>query len=185
MIEFPRQIDCGNFEMLKPDVTFDKAKEFFDLVKKNKDFLAQWLEWVGLYIKPEVAFNYLNSISDTKEPSYLIQVDGKIVGGHGFVDVNERYKCAEIGYWLASDFNGRGFVTCGIKFLEDFAFGKCDMNRLQIKVDTENIKSQAVAKRAGYKQEGVLRHGYVLYGSPRDLIVYSKLKSEWEKGKQK
>lgn len=185
MAEFPKQIDCGGFELIKPEATFDKAKEFFDIVTKNKEFLAEWLEWVGLYTQPEVAFNYLNSISDVKEPSYLIQVNGKVIGGHGFVDVNERYKIAEIGYWLAPEFNGRGFVTRGIRFLEDFAFGKCGMNRLQIKVDTENIKSQAVAVRAGYKKEGVLRHGYILYGAPRDLIVYSKLKSEWEKGKVK
>ncbi|MEE1029703.1 MAG: GNAT family protein, partial [Alphaproteobacteria bacterium] len=163
MAEFPKQIDCGGFELIKPEATFDKAKEFFDIVTKNKEFLAEWLEWVGLYTQPEVAFNYLNSISDVKEPSYLIQVNGKVIGGHGFVDVNERYKIAEIGYWLAPEFNGCGFVTRGIHFLENFAFGKCGMNRLQIKVDTENIKSQAVAVRAGYKKEGVLRHGYILY----------------------
>ena len=185
MAEFPKRIDCGDFELVKPEVTFDKAKEFFDIVTKNKEFLAEWLEWVGLYTQPEVAFNYLNSISNMKEPSYIIQLDGKVIGGHGFVDFNERYKFAELGYWLAPDFNGRGVVTRGIKFLEDFAFGECSMNRLQIKVDKENIKSQAVAIRAGYKKEGILRQGYVLYGVPRDLILYSKLKSEWEKGKQK
>ena len=95
MAEFPKQIDCGGFELIKPEATFDKAKEFFDIVTKNKEFLAEWLEWVGLYTQPEVAFNYLNSISDVKEPSYLIQVNGKVIGGHGFVDVNKRYKIAE------------------------------------------------------------------------------------------
>ena len=95
MAEFPKRIDCGDFELIKPDATFDKAKEFFDIVTKNKEFLAEWLEWVGLYTRPEVAFNYLNSISDVKEPSYLIQVNGKVIGGHGFVDVNERYKIAD------------------------------------------------------------------------------------------
>ena len=40
--------------------------------------MAEWLEWVGRYTQPEVAFNYLNSISDVKEPSYLIQVNGKV-----------------------------------------------------------------------------------------------------------
>jgi ribosomal-protein-serine acetyltransferase len=185
MAEFPKRIDCGDFEMVKPEVSFARAKEFYDIVVKNKDFLSQWLEWTARYSKPEVAFDYLRMIEPTNEPSYLIVVDDKIVGGHGFVDFNERNKTAEIGYWLAPEFNGRGYVTRGIHFLEDFAFGKCGMNRLQIKVDTENIKSQAVAVRAGYKKEGILRHGYILYGAPRDLIVYSKLKSEWEKGKVK
>jgi ribosomal-protein-serine acetyltransferase len=185
MAEFPKRIDCGDFELVKPEVTFAVAQEFFDVVVKNKDFLSQWLEWPAYYKQPEDAFRYLEMIKGEGEPSYLIFTDGKIVGGHGFVDFNDRYKIAELGYWLAPQYNGHGLVTRGIYYLEDFAFGKMGMNRLQIKVDTENLKSQAVAVRAGYKKEGVLRHGYVLYGKPRDVIVYSKLKSEWEKGKQK
>ena len=45
MAEFPKRIDCGDFELVKPDATFDKAREFFDVVIKNKDFLSGWLEW--------------------------------------------------------------------------------------------------------------------------------------------
>ena len=185
MAEFPKQIDCGDFELVKPVATFSKAQEFFDVVMKNRDFLSQWLEWTDYYSKPEDAYNYLKTIEPLNEPSYLIQVDGKIVGGHGFVGFNERYKVAEIGYWLAPQFNGRGYVTRGIKYLEDLAFGQLGINRMQIQIDVNNVKSQAVAVRAGYKKEGVLRQAYVLRGVPCDLIVYSKLKSEWEKGKQK
>ena len=185
MAEFPKRIDCGDFEMLKPDATFDKAREFFDVVIKNKDFLSVWLEWTKYYSKPEDAFNYLKNIEPLNEPSYLIQVDGKIIGGHGFVGFDERHKTAEIGYWLVPQFNGRGYVTRGIRFLEDLAFGQMGINRIQIKVDVNNLKSQAVAVRAGYVKEGVQRQGYVLRGVPCDVIVYSKLKAEWEKGKQK
>ena len=185
MIEFPKRIDCGDFELVKPEATFEVAQEFFNLVMDNKKFLSEFLEWTDYYSKPEDAFKYLTSISGINEPSYLIMVDGKIAGGHGFVDFNERFKTAEIGYWLSPDFGGRGYVTRGIKFIEDFAFGKCGMNRVQIRVDVNNLKSQAVAVRAGYKKEGVLRQSYVVRGVPCDVIMYSKLKSEWEKGKQK
>ena len=185
MAEFPKRIDCGDFEMVKPEVSFARAKEFYEVVVKNKDFLSEWLEWPARYSKPEVAFDYLRMIEPTNEPSYLIVVDDKIVGGHGFVDFNEGNKTAEIGYWLAPQFNGRGLVTRGIKFLEDLAFGQLGTNRMQIRVDVGNLKSQAVAIRAGYKKEGVLRQGYVLRNVPRDVIMYSKLKSEWEKEKVK
>ena len=185
MAEFPKRIDCGDFELVKPEATFERAREFYDIVVKNKDFLGQWLEWVDRYSKPEVAFDYLRMIEPTNEPSYLIFVNGKIAGGHGFVGFDERFKTAEIGYWLSPDFGGHGYVTRGINFLEDFAFDKCGMNRVQIRVDVNNLKSQAVAVRAGYKKEGVLRQSYVVRGVPCDVIMYSKLKSEWEKGKVK
>ncbi|MBR4892212.1 MAG: GNAT family N-acetyltransferase [Alphaproteobacteria bacterium] len=185
MAEFPKRIDCGDCELVKPEVTFSKSQEFFDVIVKNKEFLLEWLDWPNYYSKPEDAYNYLKTVENVKGSSYLIQVDGKIVGGHGFVNFNEEYKFAELGYWLAPDFNGRGLVVRGIAALENLAFGQFGLNRLQIKVDTENVKSQAVAVRAGYVKEGILRHGYVLHGAPRDVIVYSKLKSEWEKGKVK
>ena len=183
MAEFPKRIDCGDFELVKPETTFDKAQEFFDIVKKNRDFLSQWLEWTDFYSKPEDAYNYLKTIEPTSEPSYLIQVGGNVVGGHGFVLFSERHKTAEIGYWLTPQFNGCGIVTRGIKYLEDLAFGQLGINRMQIKVDVNNVKSQAVAVRAGYKKEGIQRQSYVLRGVPCDVIMYSKLKSEWEKGK--
>ncbi len=185
MTEFPKRIDCGDFELVKPEATFDKAQEFFDVVTKNRDFLSQWLEWADYYSKPEDAYNYLKTIEPLNEPSYLIQVGGKVVGGHGFVGFDERFKTAEIGYWLAPNFGGHGYVTRGIKFIEDFAFGKCGMNRVQIRVDVNNLKSQAVAVRAGYKKEGVLRQSYIVRGAPCDVIMYSKLKAEWEKEKVK
>ena len=55
MIEFPKRIDCGDFELVKPVATFNKAQEFFDIVKKNRDFLSQWLEWTDFYSKPASA----------------------------------------------------------------------------------------------------------------------------------
>ena len=185
MIDFPRKIDCGDFELIKTEATFDKSKEFFDVVMKNKDFLSEWLECTDYYSKPEDAFAYLTSLNKPNNTSYLIQVNNVIVGGAGFVLFSERQKTAELGYWLAPDFNGRGFVARAIKFLEDFAFEQAGMNRLQIGVDVRNLKSQAVAVRAGYIKEGIRRQAYVLRGVPCDTILYSKLKSEWEKGKVK
>lgn len=185
MVDFPKRIDCGDFELVKPEATFDKAHEFFGVVMKNKVFLSQWLEWPDFYSKPEDAFGYLLGLNKSENPAYLLQVDGKVVGGHGFVMFGEKHKTAELGYWLAPEFNGRGIVARGIKVLEDLAFGKLGINRIQIRVDVENIKSQAVAERAGYVKEGVLRGSYVLRGVSCDTIMYSKLKSEWEKGKVK
>ena len=88
---------------------------------------------------------------------------------------------AEIGYWLSKDYNGRGIMTRAVKALESFGFETFNLNRIGITADSENLKSCAVAERAGYVKEGVLRQANILRGLPRDIAVYSKLKSEWEK----
>lgn len=50
------------------------------------------------------------------------------------------------------------------------------LNRIEIRVDTENQPSQAVARRAGYAREGVLRKFMMLHGVPRDIVVFAKTK---------
>ena len=50
-------------------------------------------------------------------------------------------------------------------------------------MDTENTPSEKVAIRCGYTKEGVMRqwHYNPTLKSFRDMYLYSKLKSEWEK----
>ncbi|MDO5012020.1 MAG: GNAT family protein, partial [Pseudomonadota bacterium] len=81
------------------------------------------------------------------------------------------------------DANGRGIMTRAVGVMERFCFDALRVNRLEILVDVDNNKSQAVAQRAGYMREGVLRQSMLLHGVPRDMIMFSKIKSEFGKGK--
>jgi len=53
------------------------------------------------------------------------------------------------------------------------------MNRIQIKVATENLKSQQVAERLGFKYEGIEREGELHKCGFLDLKVYSLLRNEF------
>ncbi|KAK3040567.1 hypothetical protein RJ639_029013 [Escallonia herrerae] len=50
--------------------------------------------------------------------------------------------------------------------------------RLEALVDVENSDSQRVLDKAGFKREGVLRKYILLKGRPRDMVVFSLLRSE-------
>jgi ribosomal-protein-serine acetyltransferase len=90
----------------------------------------------------------------------------------------------EIGYWLSQDVNGNGVMSQAVKQVQDLCFKHGDANRVEIRCATENKKSRAIPERLNFKLDGVLRQAEFLPGCKiHDIAVYSKLKSELEKGK--
>ena len=65
MIEFPKRIDCGDFEMRKPDATFQLSTELFNMVDKNRVFLEPWLGWVDFVKSPEDEFSVVQSVAQS------------------------------------------------------------------------------------------------------------------------
>ncbi len=181
MTDFPKSIDCGDFRLEKVVPTFDTARYLFELVDSQREYMSQWLGWVDKSNCPEDMYPHLLSASKITHPGYYIIMDKKIVGAVDLVRVDETHKTVEIGYWLSRDYNGRGIMTRAVHAMEKLAFDILEMRRVEIRADVRNKKSCAVAERAGYVYEGVLRGAYILRGVSTDIAVRSKLKSEWEK----
>ncbi len=56
-----------------------------------------------------------------------------------------------------------------------------NFNRIAILVATENYASQAIPKRLGFVEEGILVENELLYGVFLDTYSYSMTKTSWEK----
>ena len=61
------------------------------------------------------------------------------------------------------------------------AFEELKANRVQLKTDSRNLKSQAAIARLGAVKEGVLRKDKVLKrdGYIRDSVYFSVIREEW------
>ena len=97
-------------------------------------------------------------------------------------DINYETASGEIGYYMAEEYTGKGYMTEAVLALES-EFFKRGINRIQICADKDNTASINVAKRCGYKLEGIMRDNSLsAFGrSLQSTAIYSKLKSEWEK----
>jgi RimJ/RimL family protein N-acetyltransferase len=67
---------------------------------------------------------------------------------------------AEIGYWLAKPFWGRGIMTAVVRRLCAFAFEELGLIRLVAHVFADNAASARVLEKCGFEQEGYLRWHY-------------------------
>jgi len=112
--------------------------------------------------------------------AFAITIGGEAVGGAGFApgaDV-ERYS-AEVGYWLAEPFWGRGITTDAVRLVSDYAFRTCNMLRLFALPFADNAQSIRVLEKAGYTREAILRASSVKHGVARDQALYALINPAW------
>ena len=118
-------------------------------------------------------------LSQVPETNFAIATKDELIGSIGFTilkDVN-RYS-AEIGYWLAEPFWGKGIASEALSQLTQFAFSKFELNRIFAGVFEGNSASIKVLEKAGYKFEAKHRKAVFKEGKFLDYFVYSILKEE-------
>jgi RimJ/RimL family protein N-acetyltransferase len=110
----------------------------------------------------------------TPETTFAIAVNGEAAGSIGFVlrhDV-ERVS-AEIGYWLAEPFWGRGIATEALVAITDYAIATHALTRVYALPFAGNAASCRVLEKAGYALEGRLRRSAIKSGVVTDQLQYA------------
>jgi RimJ/RimL family protein N-acetyltransferase len=106
---------------------------------------------------------------------------GTVVGSTRFHDIVADIDRVEIGYtWYAKRWQ-RSHVNTSCKLLLlTHAFEKLGCKVVGLRTDKFNFASQRAIEALGAKKDGVIRHfGTRRDGSPRDVVMYSILVSEW------
>lgn len=80
---------------------------------------------------------------------------------------------AEIGYWLAEPFWGRGIMTNAVKSMMLYAIHELKLNRISAAPYATNPASARVLEKAGFSREGILRSSVYKNGKVLDQFLYS------------
>ena len=111
--------------------------------------------------------------------AFAITVNGKAIGSIGaFRQTNIHNKTAELGYYIAEEYWGKGIMTEAVKQLCDYVFSHTDIIRIYAEPFSYNIGSCRVLEKAGFQYEGTLRSNALKNGNVLDMKMYSKLKTE-------
>ncbi len=139
-----------------------------------------WLQLRDLFPHPyrlADAEAWIGRVALVAPPNALaIVVGGRAVGGVGIehmTDVNCR--SAEIGYWLGTDYWGRGIATEAVTLVTDWAFGAHKLLRVFAQPFASNVASRRVLEKAGYVLEGVMKRSAVKDGMVLDQCMYARL----------
>jgi RimJ/RimL family protein N-acetyltransferase len=119
-----------------------------------------------------------------EEHSLAIEIkDGegwRLIGNCGFFDLNWRVRSAEVGLFIGdkSCWN-KGYGTEVMLRLLRHGFETLNLNRIYLRVDSENLGGIRAYQKAGFVQEACLREADFRDGKYRDDLIMSVLRSEW------
>lgn len=130
----------------------------------------------------EDASTYIKKINTEHkglEENLAIDIDGKAVGGIGFIMGSDIERItAEIGYWLGEEYWGRGIMTSVVKEAVKYAFENLPVIRIYAGVFEYNTPSMRVLEKAGFTKEAILRKAAIKNGKIIDLHYYALIKEE-------
>lgn len=125
----------------------------------------------------EDALDYINFIlsSDSNNTfAYAIDVDDVAVGSIGaFRQENIHYRTAEVGYYLAEEYWGKGIMTEAVRLLCSEVFAKTDIIRIYAEPFAYNTGSRRVLEKAGFQFEGIMKCNAVKNGQILDMALYA------------
>ncbi len=104
--------------------------------------------------------------------------DGSFIGFAAIVRLDLAAREGEIGYMVAPAARGRGASARAVELLTGWGFAELSLQRLELRIDVENMASERVAERSGYHCDGVLRNVHFKDGRRSDTGVWSRLASD-------
>ena len=126
--------------------------------------------------------DYISSMISADENetfAFAITVDDKAVGSIGvFRQDNIHRQTAELGYYIAEKYWGKGLMTEAVTQMCEYVFEKSDIIRIYAEPFAYNAASCRVLEKVGFQYEGTLRSNAVKNGKVIDMKMYSLLRTE-------
>lgn len=165
----------------------EDAADLFRCVDRSRQHLRPFLNWVDQTTQVEHSLQFIQmSLAQQNAGEGLalgifLQQEPRLIGGIGLHHWHQAEQRAQIGYWIAKEFEGRGLMTRSARRLVEFAFRKLGLNKVEIHCLARNTRSLALARRLGFQTEGCIRQSYrSVAGALEDVIISGMLRQEWE-----
>ena len=146
-------------------------------VLNNEKILNNLRDGLPFPYTEQDARDYIITMLSSDENStfaYAITIDGRAVGSIGaFRQGNIHRQTAELGYYLAEEYWGRGIMTEAIRQLCAMIFDTTDILRIYAEPFTYNTGSRRVLEKAGFCYEGTMKNNAVKNGKVLDMALYS------------
>ncbi len=154
----------------------------FEAVNESRAELIPWLPWARkdhqVVDDSELRVRHVQAdfiLRKSLNFHLYLKQNNLLVGGIGLHPQDWQVPSFEIGYWQRTAYSGNGYMTEAVNGLTQFVRDDLHACRIIIRCDALNLKSRAVAERAGFIYESVMRsQGRNADNELRDLLVFSK-----------
>jgi RimJ/RimL family protein N-acetyltransferase len=155
--------------------------------KEDAASIVQYASNRKIWINLRDAFPYPYTQSDAEaflframqmQPGsyFAIASDNEAIGSIGLMAGNDVHRfTAELGYWLAEPFWGKGIMTAAVRALSEYAFAELGFHRIFAEPCTTNAASARVLEKAGFALEGIMGASVFKDGRILDQYLYAKV----------
>ena len=160
------------------------AGEWSRLRLANEDWLSRWepsngLPWADRHTP--AAYRAMRRVvagrarQGTSLP-FALRVEGRLAGQVTLDNiVRGALRSGYLGYWIDRSVAGRGMASLAVALVCDHAFSAVGLHRVEADIRPENLPSQRLVERLGFRQEGLLRRYLDIDGDWRDHVSYALL----------
>lgn len=99
----------------------------------------KWITWAQANWRSGLQYDFV--IEEIATNTFL--------GGVGLLAVNRQFGTAELGYWLRTDYTGKGITFEATCLAVQFAKAQLKLNKLIIFMPVKNVASKAIAVKLG------------------------------------
>lgn len=134
-------------------------------------------------------FDMSLAMAATREAVWAVRTlsDSKLVGSTRYLAIDAMHRRVEIGHTWYEPAVWAGVVNPACKFaLFRYGFETVGLNRIELKTDNLNTRSQAAIAKLGAVREGVFRaHMIRRDGTLRDSVYFSVVREDWPTVRQR
>jgi len=169
------------------------GQALFDAFNDSIERLKPWFPWAQ---EPEtleereqfVRRQYAKFIqNEDMMLFFFLKETGNLIGCGGLHYRGPHVPKFEIGYWVRTGYEGKGYITEAVTAITRFGFEQAGAQRIFIRCDLSNLRSQMVAKRAGYIYEGTFRNFERRHhtGELTDMMYFALTRQDYDTLSQK
>jgi ribosomal-protein-alanine N-acetyltransferase len=143
------------------------AQVLEDLLMENRSWLEQWEATYPGFVRPTVqSFRLKPVIASLLKAHklnagvpFVVTYGNRVVGQVNVSSiVGGSVSSAQIGYWVAEDFAGRGIIPTAVALAVDYCLSELRLHRVEICIRPENTASLRVVEKLGFRYEGMRRN---------------------------
>ena len=160
----------------KPSVKGER--EFLAAVKRSRKL---HYPWVAAPTTPKAFSNWIGQLKTPSHMAYWVRTDTGHLAGMICISqiVRGNFQSGYLGYYAFVPYDGRGYMTLGLKAVVQEAFRKHRFHRLEANIQPGNKASRRLVQRLGFREEGFSPRYLKIAGKWRDHERWALTKEDW------
>lgn len=155
---------------------------------RSREFLEPWEPrraadfWQRRTVADRLALEISQSAADQGLALYLSvpQDPDRVIGRIAVSNVvRGAFQSCTVGYALAPDALGQGFMTEALFMMTGIVFEQLGLHRIEANVIPRNVASLGLVKRCGFREEGTALRYLYINGAWEDHIRFARTREEW------